>query len=333
MAQNIPEQVAAKFPNVELIPTKSSSKTKVYKIKTDGSRQALFDRVKTFLKDKNVKEVYNAGLSSRISTLEVQDGSIRYVFVIKPMSSNRASAGIETQQLLGEILTRDFDAKVTSKAGLSSRVQDISFQINGQREGAEIKGVPKLSGMIATFDRSVARPGIGLVSKADDKPIEEVAEALAFGMGLKLNGNGKLAALIDELRKTDTSIGYPGDPGVLGGGGKLPTQYFITSDKQIVEKIIKVITDHFHHGNDNYFIVYERPSQKYVIFDTGLNNSPSIRNTKLGGKHLVPFDSTTIQSAGLAVYGTLGAKGRIRIALYVKISDTTIARHVIRPES
>lgn len=333
MAHSIPELVAAKFKNVEPILAKSSSKTKVYKIKTDGSRQDLFNKVKDFLKTYNVKEVFNTGLSSRISTLEVQDGGLKYVFVIKPMSSNRAAAGIETQQLLSDILTNDFNATVMSKAGLSSRVQDITFQLNGQREGAEIKGVPKLNGMIATFDRSVARPGIGLVSKADDKPIEEVAEALAAGLGIKLKGEGKLGALIDDLRKSDTTIGYPGDPGVLTGGGKLPPQYFISSNSQVVAKIIKVITDHFHHGKDNYFIVYERPSKKYVIFDTGLNGSPAIRNTKLGSKHLVPFDPSTIQSAGLAVYGTLGAKGRIRIALYVKINDTTIARHAIAPES
>lgn len=333
MAQNVAEKVMAKFPNVEPITTRTTSKTKVYRVKTDGGRQALLDKLKVFLKNERVTEVWNKTLSSSVPVLEVMESGIKYIFVIKPMSSNRAATGMETQQVVADRLVQDFSVTIISKASLSSQAQDLVFQINSFKEGAEIKGVVGMGGSIATFDRSVSRPGIGNIVRADDTPIQQVAHILATANGYKIPGTNPLSEYIDALREHDHTIGYSGDVGVVGNGGKLPATHFMSTNSDVIKKILKVIEHHFHKGGDNYFIVYDRQSKNYIVFDTEMPGTSQLKNTPLGKKKIAPFNSSTVSTAGIGIYGTLQGTGKLRVALYIKLNSSAINKYVIKPET
>lgn len=336
MEEYILNKIQEKYPKrVDFLEKKSTRTKKVFAIRTSEDRISLFNDIKQFLSTLSgyhVIEKMDIGISKSVPLLVVREkNNIDYAFVAKPFFSARASSGSITQSRLSKFMTDVLGLKVTSTAGLSQRIQDLTFEINGVKEGMEIKGTTNFSQKIATFDKSVARSGLGLTTRTDDTPIQEVIKALMEENNIPLSGSSNpFTQYIDFIRKTDKTIGFPGDPGVATAGGKLNDRYFTTSNNRTLTKIISVIKKHFEENNDNYFVIYDTPTNKFFINYTGVGTS-NLKTLPIGNK-ISNLDNNTVASAGIGLYGTLGQKGRIRVAIYLKFNSSVINANMFKYE-
>lgn len=340
MQEYLLNQVKEKFPKqVEFYSHKSTRSRHVYAVRTSEDRLELFNKLKTFLsnlKDLNgnkvtVLEKFDIGVSKSVPLLLVTENNIQYAFVAKPLFSSRAASGSITQSKLSKFLSEELGLKVVSSAGLSQNIQDITFEINNVKEGMEIKGTANHLQKIATFDKSVARSGLGLITRTDDTPIQEVVKALMTEHNVKLKGtDNPLTQYIDFIRQSDKSVGFPGDEGVKTSGGKLDERYFYTSNGITINKILTVINKHFAANKDNYFVIFNTALNKFFICNTEYGTS-FLKNLPLGSK-IIEFNNKAVLSAGIGLYGTLGQKGRIRLAIYLKFNPNIITSHLISYE-
>ena len=336
MEEYVLNKIQEKYPKkVDFLSKKSTRTKKVFAIRTSEDRVGLFNDIKSFLaslKGYTVSERMEVGISKSVPLLVVKEkNNIEYAFVAKPFFSNRAASGSITQARLSKFITDELGLKVTSVAGLSQRIQDLTFEINGVREGMEIKGTTNINQKIATFDKSVARSGLGLTTRTDDTSIQEVVKALMAEHNVPLNGDSSpFTQYIDYIRSTDTSVGFPGDPGVATAGGKLKDKFFTTSNNQTLSKIVNVIKKHFQENNDNYFVVYDTPTNRFLIINTGTGTS-NLKSLPIGNK-IADLNNNTIASAGIGLYGTLGQKGRIRVAIYLKFNNTVVNSSILKYE-
>ena len=140
--------------------------------------------------------------------------------------------------------------------------------------------------------------------------------------------NNNLTQYIDFLRTKDKTIGFYGDEGVTALGGKITDQYFTSTNSQSIKKISDVVKKHFAQNKDNYYVLYDNPSNNFVIMTTGYGTS-NLKSLPIGSK-IASFDDSSISSAGIGLYGTLGQKGRIRLAIYFKFNTTVITQSSIK---
>jgi hypothetical protein len=61
---------------------------------------------------------------------------------------------------------------------------------------------------------------------------------------------------------------------------------------------------------------------------TGYGSS-NLKSLPIGGK-IASFDNSSISSAGIGLYGTLGQKGRMRLAIYFKFNASIITQNSIK---
>lgn len=334
MEEYILNKVREKYPSVDALKGKKN----VYAIRTSEDRLVITNELKSYLtsiKNKQnrpytVTEKIDTNISKSTPVFIVYEDNIKFTFVVKPTFNTRARSGSITQSRLSKFITDELGLKVTSIAGLSQRIQDLTFEINGVKEGMEIKGTTNFSQKIATFDKSVARSGLGLITRTDDTPIQEVIKALMEENNIPLSGSSNpFTQYVDFIRKTDKTIGFPGDPGVATAGGKLNDRYFTTSNNQTLTKIISVIKKHFEENNDNYFVIYDTPTNRFLIMYTGVGTS-NLKTLPIGNK-IANLDSNTLSSAGIGLYGTL-EKGRIRVAIYLKFNSSVINANMFKYE-
>ena len=73
--------------------------------------------------------------------------------------------------------------------------------------------------------------------------------------------------IIDFYKSRDSRIGLAGDEDVIKSG-KLPSD-FITDDTTIMDKMYKIILDHFEEGGDDYFVIHSRADDSFEVYFLG----------------------------------------------------------------
>jgi hypothetical protein len=207
------------------------------------------------------------------------DGYISISAVNKPSGGeqNRVGAGSKTQDMVADYIKElckkeglPFDDKYsTAKAG--STIPDLVMKIDNKRVQFEIKGTGNRKSQINFFDKSVSRAG--------RKPelIEEIANVYIDTLKIKNNtvkslmksGNfpNTFIGIIDFYHSIDSKIGLAGDTGVIKSG-KLPSD-FITNDASVMDKMYKIILDHFEGGGDDYFVIHSRSDDSFEVYFLG----------------------------------------------------------------
>ena len=104
----------------------------------------------------------------------------------------------------------------------------------------------------------------------------------------------------------------------------------MSSNKATITKILEIVKDHFADNKDNYYVLYDTPSNKFVILHTGYGSS-NLKTLPIG-KNITTLDSNCISSAGIGLYGTLGQKGKARLALYLRLDNTIINSYSFKNE-
>lgn len=214
------------------------------------------------------------------------DGLVAISAIVKPSgnSQQRVGAGSKTQDMVAQHV-KDMafkkgieveDAYKTAPAG--STIPDLVMTIAKKKIQFEIKGTNNRTAPITFFDKSVRRQG--------KKPelLEDMADV--YIEGLKIKGKTIKSAMGTKYPKTfvgiidfyknevDPTIGLAGDEGTVKSG-KLPTD-FVTTDRNILSKMHKIIIDHFDEGGDDYFVVHNRSGDNFEVYFVGKNKSQNV---------------------------------------------------------
>lgn len=151
---------------------------------------------------------------------------------------------------------KQFELISSSRPG--SKLPDIVAKINDVPVQFEVKGRSSgIGGQISIFNLSATR---GIRNKLLDT-IASIFE----------DKNVSFEQAIDQHRKKNPLIGYPGDQGALTSGKVPPT--WKTSDSSKIDKFKKIIINHLHSKGDNYLIIHDRNQEKHYIFWTGLGQN------------------------------------------------------------
>ena len=207
------------------------------------------------------------------------DGYVSISAVIKPSGSSqgRVGTGSKTQDMVAEHIMEIcrnkglsfLDKYSIARAG--STIPDLVMTIDNKRVQFEIKGTSNRRSQVAFFDKSVKRAG--------RKPelLEEIAnvyiETLKVDDGTVKDLMSKggfpstFVGIIDFYKSRDSRIGLAGDEDVIKSG-KLPSD-FITDDKTIMDKMYKIILDHFEEGGDDYFVIHSRADDSFEVYFLG----------------------------------------------------------------
>ena len=233
------------------------------------------------------------------------DGFVIITHITKPSGAGQArvGAGAKTQKDVADEVEklanknkRAYEFVSTARAG--STVPDLIVKYDDKKIQFEIKGTNSSSAPITFFDKSVNRR-----NKAP-QIIDNIAE-IFITPELRNKGIKGLVALIDHLRLEDTSIGLAGDEGAPRSG-KLPAM-LTTTDPTKLDKLRKVIIEHFAEGGDNYFVVHNRSVDKFDIYFTDL------------GKNVLDYPNLPRFSFfSLATYGG-ASSGSTRVGLKIKL--------------
>ena len=245
------------------------------------------------------------------------DGYVSISAVQKPSGSaqGRVGAGSKTQDMVAQHVMEICRKKgiqfsndyKTARPG--STIPDLVMTIEDKSVQFEIKGTSNRKSQIAFFDKSVKRTGRKpeLLEEIADVYIETLSVKEGKVKNLMSQGNFPMTfiGLIDFYKSRDSKIGLAGDEGVIKSG-KLPSD-FITDDETIMDKMYKVILDHFEEGGDDYFVIHSRSDDSFEVYflDRGKN--------VLGVSSLPKF-----KRFELATYGG-ASSGSTRVGLKIKL--------------
>jgi len=205
---------------------------------------------------------YFASFSTKSSNPEDAMGLIPISSVAKASQpSSRAVTGKIGQDAVYQYFTSVYSHTFKSItqlqcAHIGSKAGDLIIDVDGTPLQIEVKSYS--SSAVTLFDKVVGRQ--------KDRPI--------INMLVEKMSGGKhptLTSLIDEVRLTDPSFGYPGDPGVINKSGKLTGIRIYQSDAKMHE-IYKVLIGNFHQSKDNYFAVHNH-SGTISLYHTGLGEN------------------------------------------------------------
>lgn len=320
---------------------KSTYKRKIVVVYTEDDVTKTKQLVEQYLSGNGVvfENINKTTLSSK-GHLEIEfPGTIPVIIaiVIKPKDKGRVATGKETQSRFASYLENNFDAKIIGIAQVGQQIPDVSAEIEKNKskkiENFEIKGTENFRNPIGTFDKTVVRGGLNISSRVDDTPINEIAKIIASDKNVKLpqripSGTSALTLLVDSFRKQDKSIGYIGDPGVTARSGSFPKDKFTVTNSTSKEKIIKIIKEHFAEGKDNYFSVFNKKTDEFLLFRTGYG-SYQLNESKIKDK-ILDFDSSKFEFVGLATYGQTSTN-KVRASVVVKLNPN-IATKTIKYE-
>lgn len=234
------------------------------------------------------------------------DGYVAIGHITKPAGKGQAriGAGASTQYAVAEEIERLASNnkkayKFVSTARPGSTAPDLIVKYDSRKIQFEIKGTNSPSAPITFFDKSVNRRS----------PIPEIINdiALIFKPEGAVIRSGESAFLVamDYYKGKDNTIGLAGDDGAPRSG-KLPSE-FTTTELAKLQKLRKIIIDHFKEGGDDYFVVHNRTTDKFDIYAVESTNNP------LKYPALPRFSSFS-----LATYGG-ASSGSTRVGLKIKL--------------
>jgi hypothetical protein len=179
--------------------------------------------------------------------------------ITKPSSKHqtRLRTGAIAQMKVGEWVKSTWDKKeidIISTAQKGSTKADLILSVSGHPVQFEVKGTGSVNAAITLFDKSIRRD-------THNELTDEFARIVSSGIHVNF------VDLVDEYRKIDNSIGFPGDVGV-GKSGKLPSKFKIT-DVDTLMQLREILITHFKSNNDNYFAVYDWVNGKTDAYWTG----------------------------------------------------------------
>jgi len=211
------------------------------------------------------------------------DGYVSISAVTKPSGSSqgRVGAGLKTQDMVAQHvmeICRKKDLQFSNDykiAKSGSTIPDLIMTIENKRVQFEIKGTSNRKSQVAFFDKSVKRTGSKpeLIEEIANVYIDtlEVKEGKVKNLMSKGGFPNTFLGLIDFYNSIDSKIGLAGDEGVIKSG-KLPSD-FITDDKTIMDKMYKIILDHFEEGGDDYFVIHSRSDDSFEVYFSDRGNN------------------------------------------------------------
>ena len=317
----------------ELIRSKStSSQRNAYAFRptdTKVDKEAKTKEIQKYLEDYE-PEFFNE-LPNRISSrnpyyLRIKNNGGEILISVKTVQP-RVSEGDVNSKLLQKFLG-SIGLTIKSFAAISEKTQDVVAQdFEGQNIGFEVKGARSFTSKVTVFDRSMP---------PDKDPrggpeIDKLAVILSKKMkGINSKNVKNFRTYINEIRKIDTEVGFPGQPGVKAAGGSFKIKYGKAEDRSTINEFIGVLKEHFAEGKDNYFVIVNSSSKSFVIADTGFG-VPSffkgflnlLAGIKKGTTNPVQkLSAEMFSSVGIAQYGTI-SKG-LRMGIYLTLSPAAI---------
>ncbi len=223
------------------------------------------------------------------------DGYVPISNIKKPggKSQKRVAAGTKTQQECAAYIKELCDKKGIKYASeftvapSGSTIPDLVMTIDGKRIQFEIKGTNARANEITFFDITARRSqntkslaGKAELDKTAELYIQSVPE-LRTVFGNKNGEWGKLRskrgdeggafhAIMEYYKSLDPKIGYAGDKGVVKSG-KLPAIFKATS-RGLLRNIHDLILQHFTKGGDDYFVIHDRSSDNFEVYNVNKKN-------------------------------------------------------------
>ena len=223
------------------------------------------------------------------------DGYIMISHVEKPggKSQKRVAAGTKTQEecaaFIKELCLKkgiEFESEF-SVAKSGSTIPDLVMTIGGKRIQFEIKGTNARKNEITFFDIT-ARRKQNAKSKAGKVELDNTSELYINSVSelknvFKKQGNtwdkirkksgdegGSFHAIMEYSKSLDPTIGYAGDKGVVKSG-KLPSA-LKTTNGGLLKNIHNMILSHFIKGGDDYFVIHDRSSDTFEVYNVNKQN-------------------------------------------------------------
>jgi hypothetical protein len=223
------------------------------------------------------------------------DGYIMISHVKKPggKSQKRVAAGTKTQEecaaFIKELCLKE---KISFKSEYSvapsgSTKPDLVMTIGGKRIQFEIKGTNARANEITFFDVT-ARRKQNAKSEAGKAELDATAELYINSVSELKNvfkkqgntwdkirkksgdGGGAFHAIMEYSKSLDPTIGYAGDKGVVKSG-KLPSS-LKTTNGGLLKNIHNLILQHFTKGGDDYFVIHDRSSDTFEVYNVNKQN-------------------------------------------------------------
>ena len=223
------------------------------------------------------------------------DGYVVISHVKKPggKSQKRVAAGTQTQQECAAYIKELCDKKGIEYASeftvapSGSTIPDLVMTIDGKRIQFEIKGTNARKNEITFFDITARRSqnkksqaGKAELDKTAELYIQSVPELRSVfskknGVWGKLRSKrgdegGAFHAIMEYYKSLDPKIGYAGDEGVVKSG-KLPAIFKATS-RDLLRNIHASILQHFTKGGDDYFVIHDRSSDTFEVYNVNTKN-------------------------------------------------------------
>jgi hypothetical protein len=223
------------------------------------------------------------------------DGYIMISHVEKPggKSQKRVAAGTKTQEecaaFIKELCLKEgieFKSEF-SVAPSGSTKPDLVMTIGGKRIQFEIKGTNARKNEITFFDIT-ARRKQNAKSKAGKVELDKTSELYINSVSelknvFKKQGNtwdkirkksgdegGAFHAIMEYYKSLDPTIGYAGDSEVVKSG-KLPSVFKAVSGG-LLKNIHNSILQHFTKGGDDYFVIHDRSSDTFEVYNVNKEN-------------------------------------------------------------
>ena len=223
------------------------------------------------------------------------DGYVVISHVKKPggKSQKRVAAGTQTQQECAAYVKELCDKKGIEYASeftvapSGSTIPDLVMTIDGKRIQFEIKGTNARKNEITFFDIT-ARRSQNAKSKAGKAELDKTAELYIqstpelrtvfrnkngeWGKLRRKRGDegGAFPAIMEYYKSLYPTIGYAGDKGVVKSG-KLPAIFKATS-RDLLRNIHASILQHFTKGGDDYFVIHDRSSDTFEVYNVNTEN-------------------------------------------------------------
>jgi hypothetical protein len=223
------------------------------------------------------------------------DGYVVISHIKKPggKSQKRVASGTKTQQECATYIKELCDKKGIeyksefTVAPSGSTIPDLVMTIDGKRIQFEIKGTNARKNEITFFDIT-ARRTQNAKSKAGKIELDNTAELYInnvpelknvfknikgeWGKLRRKRGNegGAFHAIMEYYKSLDPTIGYAGDSEVVKSG-KLPSVFKAVSGG-LLKNIHNSILQHFTKGGDDYFVIHDRSSDTFEVYNVNKEN-------------------------------------------------------------
>ena len=165
-----------------------------------------------------------------------------------------------------------------------STIPDLVMTIDGKRIQFEKKGLTLELNEITFFDIT-ARSHCKMISqkKKLDKTAELYIQSIPELRNVFRNKNGLanfaenevmravlFAQAMEYYKSLDPTIGYAGDKGVVKSG-RLPV-YIQSQSRDLLGNIHDLILQHFTKGGDDYFVIHDRSSDTFEVYNVNTKN-------------------------------------------------------------